>query len=97
MTLGPTRPTKTDGAYRLGFLLQGEGLGFFAAAIFPAMLVIAQPDLGSGLVYMAIATAILFVGGTKWTHFVVLGVTLLGSSTVQSFRTGATNGLLLAR
>src|SRR3954471_21530068 len=42
-------------------------------AIVPAMLVIIQPDLGSGLVYMAIAVAILFVAGTKWTHFVVLG------------------------
>ncbi|MEA2458494.1 MAG: rod shape determining protein RodA, partial [Thermoleophilaceae bacterium] len=31
------------------------------AAIFPAMLVIAQPDLGSGLVYMAVAAAVLFV------------------------------------
>src|SRR3954454_12095256 len=41
-------------------------------AIVPAMLVIAQPDLGSGLVYMAIAVAILFVAGTKWTHFLVL-------------------------
>src|SRR4051812_48585614 len=49
------------------------------AAIFPAMLVIAQPDLGSGLVYMAIAVAILFVGGTKWTHFLVLGVLAVGS------------------
>jgi rod shape determining protein RodA len=44
------------------------------AAIFPAMLVIAQPDLGSGLVYMAIAVAVLFVAGIKWTHFLVLGV-----------------------
>jgi rod shape determining protein RodA len=43
------------------------------AAILPAMLVVAQPDLGSGLVYLAIATAVLFVAGTKWTHFVVLG------------------------
>src|SRR3712207_2197036 len=42
-------------------------------AIIPAMLVIAQPDLGSGLVYMAIAVAVLFVAGTKWTHFLVLG------------------------
>jgi rod shape determining protein RodA len=49
------------------------------AAILPAMLVIAQPDLGSGLVYMAIAVAILFVGGTKWTHFVVLGALLVAS------------------
>src|SRR5436305_10894412 len=44
------------------------------ARIFPAMLVVAQPDLGSGLVYMAIAVAVLFVAGTKWTHFLVIGV-----------------------
>jgi rod shape determining protein RodA len=42
-------------------------------AIFPAMLVVAQPDLGSGLVYMAIAFAVLFVAGTKWTHFAAIG------------------------
>ncbi|HEX8745501.1 MAG TPA: rod shape-determining protein RodA [Thermoleophilaceae bacterium] len=42
-------------------------------AIVPAMLVVAQPDLGSGLVYMAIVLAILFVAGTKWTHFAALG------------------------
>src|SRR3954447_13623715 len=38
--------------------------GLLAAGV-PAMLVIAQPDLGSGLVYMAIAVAVLFVAGTK--------------------------------
>ena len=42
-------------------------------AIVPAMIVIAQPDLGSGLVYLAIVTAVLFVAGVKWTHFAVLG------------------------
>jgi rod shape determining protein RodA len=42
-------------------------------ALFPAMLVVAQPDLGSGLVYISIAIAILFVAGTKWTHFAALG------------------------
>ncbi len=41
--------------------------------VIPAMLVIAQPDLGSGFVYIAIALALLFVAGTKWTHFVALG------------------------
>ncbi len=34
------------------------------AALVPAMLVIAQPDLGSGLVYMAIAFVMLLVAGT---------------------------------
>jgi len=42
-------------------------------ALVPAMLVIAQPDLGSGLVYLAIVVAVLFVAGTKWTHFAALG------------------------
>jgi rod shape determining protein RodA len=42
-------------------------------ALIPAMLVIAQPDLGSGLVYITIALAILFVAGTPWTHFAALG------------------------
>ena len=42
-------------------------------AVFPAMLVIAQPDLGSGLVYLAVLVAILFVAGTPWTHFAALG------------------------
>jgi rod shape determining protein RodA len=42
-------------------------------ALVPAMLVVAQPDLGSGLVYIAILLAVLFVAGTKWTHIAALG------------------------
>jgi rod shape determining protein RodA len=42
-------------------------------ALIPAMLVIAQPDLGSGLVYLAIVLAVLFVAGAKWTHFAAVG------------------------
>jgi rod shape determining protein RodA len=42
-------------------------------AVVPAMLVVAQPDLGSGMVYLVIAAAVLFVAGTKWTHFAALG------------------------
>ncbi|MGO9319660.1 MAG: FtsW/RodA/SpoVE family cell cycle protein [Solirubrobacteraceae bacterium] len=38
------------------------------AALVPTMFVIAQPDLGSGLVYMAIACMLLFVAGTSWRH-----------------------------
>ena len=41
-------------------------------ALVPAMLVIAQPDLGSGMVYLAIVLAVLFVAGTPWTHFAAL-------------------------
>jgi rod shape determining protein RodA len=46
-------------------------------ALLPAMLVVAQPDLGSGMVYIVIAGAVLFVAGTKWTHFAVLGTLLV--------------------
>jgi rod shape determining protein RodA len=42
-------------------------------ALVPAMLVIAQPDLGTGMVYLMIALAALFVAGVKWTHFAALG------------------------
>jgi len=42
-------------------------------AVIPAMLVIGQPDLGSGLVYIAILATILFIAGTPWTHFAGLG------------------------
>ena len=38
-------------------------------ALIPAILVVAQPDLGSGLVYLAILGAVLFIAGTPWTHF----------------------------
>jgi rod shape determining protein RodA len=36
------------------------------AALVPAMLVIAQPDLGSGMVYMVIAFVMLLVAGAPW-------------------------------
>ncbi len=38
------------------------------AALIPAMFVIAQPDLGSGLVYVVIAFTLLFVAGVAWRH-----------------------------
>jgi rod shape determining protein RodA len=41
-------------------------------ALVPAALVIAQPDLGSGLVYIVIVLATLFVAGTSWRHFAAL-------------------------
>src|SRR3954464_10207250 len=38
----------------------------------PAAMVIVQPDLGSGLVYIVIGLATLFVAGTGWRHFTAL-------------------------
>ncbi len=35
----------------------------------PAFFVMAQPDLGSAMVYIVIALAVLFVAGTPWRHF----------------------------
>jgi rod shape determining protein RodA len=49
------------------------------AALVPAMFVIAQPDLGSGLVYMVIAFTLLFVAGTPWRHLAALVVLVVVS------------------
>jgi rod shape determining protein RodA len=40
--------------------------------LIPAVLVILQPDLGSGLVYIVIGLAVLFIAGTSWRHFAAL-------------------------
>jgi rod shape determining protein RodA len=41
-------------------------------ALVPAVFVMAQPDLGSALVYIAIALAVLYIAGTSWQHFAAL-------------------------
>ncbi len=43
-------------------------------ALFPAALVMLQPDLGSALVYIAIVLTVLFVVGVPPLHFAGLGV-----------------------
>ena len=43
-------------------------------ALAPAMLVIAEPDLGSGLVYIAIAVVVLYISGAAWQHLAALAV-----------------------
>ncbi len=42
----------------------------------PALVVFLQPDLGTAMVYMIILAAILFVGGTPWTHFAAAGAAI---------------------
>ncbi len=49
-------------------------------ALVPTFLVVAQPDLGSGLVYLVIALAMLYVAGTPWRHFA--GLFALGAVAV---------------
>ena len=55
-------------------------------ALIPAVFVVLQPDLGSGLVYVAIAVMLVFVAGAPWRHiagllglgvFAVVGVLVL--------------------
>ena len=41
-------------------------------ALVPAMIVIPQPDLGTGLVYVTVGFAILFVAGTPWKQMTAL-------------------------
>jgi rod shape determining protein RodA len=48
------------------------GLGFV-----PIVLVFAQPDLGTALVYGAALTAMLFISGTAWKQIAVLGALAL--------------------
>jgi rod shape determining protein RodA len=45
--------------------------------LIPAAMVILQPDLGSGMVYVVIGLATMFVAGTGWRHFAAL--TALGA------------------
>jgi rod shape determining protein RodA len=47
----------------------------------PALIVIMQPDLGTGVVYIVITLATLFVVGVRWTHFALLGVLLTATVT----------------
>jgi rod shape determining protein RodA len=42
--------------------------------LLPAMFVMAEPDLGSAMVYVVATLAILFVAGAPWKHFAALGV-----------------------
>ncbi len=51
-------------------------------ALAPAMLVIIQPDLGSGMVYVVVGLAVLFVAGTSWKHFAALFALGLVSLTI---------------
>jgi rod shape determining protein RodA len=52
------------------------------AALVPAMFVIAQPDLGSGLVYIVIAFTLLFIAGTSWKQLTALFALGLVSLTI---------------
>ena len=52
--------------------LRVVGLG-----LIPVVLVFAQPDLGTALVYLAALAAMLFVAGVPWRHLAVLGAVVV--------------------
>ncbi len=56
---------------------RGTTLRVILLALVPALLVIMQPDLGTSMVYIVIALAILFMAGAKWNHFAVIGLTIV--------------------
>jgi rod shape determining protein RodA len=61
--------------------------------LIPAALVIIQPDLGSGLVYIVIGLATLFVAGSSWRHFAalfVLGAVAIALTLVVAPKMGVT-------
>ncbi len=60
---------RARGTNELGTTLRTLGLGAI-----PVVLVFAQPDLGTALVYLAAIGAMLFVCGTPWKHLSALGL-----------------------
>ena len=50
-------------------------------ALVPALIVIPQPDLGTGMVYVAVAFTLLFVAGTSWKQLTAL-VAMFATSVV---------------
>jgi rod shape determining protein RodA len=51
----------------------GQTVGLLGLGLAPATLVFLQPDLGTGIVLVAIAVTILFVSGIPWQHFAAIG------------------------
>jgi rod shape determining protein RodA len=58
-----------------------QTVGLLLLGLAPAVLVFLQPDLGTGIVLVAIALTILFIAGIPWQHFAAIGaaVVLVGA------------------
>lgn len=48
----------------------------------PVPLVFLEPDLGTGVVYVVITLAVLFIAGVRWTHFAALGALATAAVTI---------------
>ena len=51
----------------------GTTLKVLGFGLIPVLLVFIEPDLGTGLVYLAALAAMLFVAGLPWRHLALLG------------------------
>ena len=51
-------------------------IGLLGLGLLPAALVFLQPDLGTGIVLVAITLTVLFTAGIPWQHFVALGAAI---------------------
>ncbi|HUY59526.1 MAG TPA: FtsW/RodA/SpoVE family cell cycle protein [Solirubrobacteraceae bacterium] len=51
-------------------------------ALVPAMIVMKQPDLGTGLVYVVMAAAVLFFMGVSWRHLTALAALVVVAITL---------------
>ena len=61
--------------------------------LIPAGLVIVQPDLGSGLVYIVVGLSVLFIAGASWRHFAslfALGAVAIALTLVVAPKVGVT-------
>jgi rod shape determining protein RodA len=52
-------------------------VSLLALGLVPAALVFLQPDLGTGIVLVAIALTVLFVAGIPWQHFAATGAAVV--------------------
>jgi rod shape determining protein RodA len=68
-----------------GFVIDGARRGsarqrtvrYLCLGLAPAALVFLQPDLGTSLVFVAATLAVMYFGGVPWTHFTVIGGSLV--------------------
>ncbi len=64
-----------------GFVIDGARRGsgvqrtvrYLCLGLAPAALVFLQPDLGTSMVFAVATLAVMYFGGVRWTHFVVIG------------------------
>jgi rod shape determining protein RodA len=68
-----------------GFVIDGARRGsprqrtvrYLVLGLAPAALVFLQPDLGTSLVFVVATLAVMYFGGVPWTHFAVIGATIV--------------------